>query len=736
MKHFSKFLGVLCAFCLMIIFLITSVEAVVYWTPGYFEQEYSRYQVAEAVQMEMNDLLEVTDEMMDYLRGDREDLHVLTVVNGEEREFFNEREIAHMEDVQGLFLKALALRRSCLLIAVGCILILCTKYRSSVRTLLPRALCAGTGLFFLLTALLAGIISTNFTKYFIIFHKIFFSNDLWILDPRTDLLINIVPEPFFVDTAARIAITFGMMTLCLFAICVFFIRREKHCGLLLALLLCMNSFSLEAQADTSWPSGVSLESDAGIVMDAATGTVLYGKNIHETYSPASITKVLTALIVLEHCSLDEMVTFSQNAVYNVESNSSSAGYDTGDTATVKDCLYALLLKSANESANALAEHVSGSTESFAELMNQKAAELGCADSHFANPSGLNDENHYVSAYDMALITRAAFTNETFAKIVATTYYELPPNKQNPEGQGISPGNKLVKKNWPEYYRPEVLGGKTGYTSIALNTLVNGAKKGDTTLITVILHSQGTQYTDTHRLLDFGFGYFQSVKISDYDETFSSIGSDLTLAGLTASGEPTLSLHPNSWIILPKHADPSELSYSMEYTIPEQAPEHTLACVNYQLGERFVGQAYLTLSSPQDESEFSLPKELIEGNLPSLAANDPDLNTEDENSSDSDVSPLSDTKKTGDDKHDLFHISFHLPSLFWKILLSILILGGGGSAAVLSYRKKKQAEEAALLERRRRRAERLRETGVSEAEFDLMMQSRRENKRNSSKSQER
>lgn len=112
-------------------------------------------------------------------------------------------------------------------------------------------------------------------------------------------------------------------------------------------------------------------------MDANTGVVLYGKNIHETYSPASITKVLTSLIVLEHCSLDETVTFSESAVYNVESNSSSAGYDTGDTASVKDCLYALLLKSANEAANALAEHVAGSADAFAVLMNEKAAELGC-----------------------------------------------------------------------------------------------------------------------------------------------------------------------------------------------------------------------------------------------------------------------------------------------------------------------------------------------------------------------
>lgn len=738
MKYISHVLGILCAFCLMILFFITSVEAVVYWTPDYFEQEYRRYQVAETVQMEMEDLLEVTEEMMAYLRGRREDLHVPTIVNGTPREFFNEREIAHMEDVQGLFLKALLLRRICLITVILCFLFLITQCRQSVRTVLPRAICAGTGLFFALTALLAGIISTNFTKYFVLFHKIFFDNDLWILDPRTDLLINIVPEPFFVDTAARIAMVFAGMTALLFAVCFFFIRRETRTKasrtnlplLCLALLFFTGAFPIRTKADTNWPSGVSLEADAGIVMDAATGTVLYGKNIHDTYAPASITKVLTALIVLERCSLEETVTFSQNAVYNVESNSSSAGYDTGDTATVKDCLYALLLKSANESANALAEHVAGSIEAFSVLMNEKAAELGCEDSHFANPSGLNDEAHYVSAYDMALITRAAFQDETFAKIVSTTYYKLPPNKNNPDGIGISPGNKLVKKNWPEYYRPDALGGKTGYTSIALNTLVNGAKQGDTMLITVILHSRGTQYTDTHRLLDFGFEHFQSVNAADSDNTFSAIGGDLTLAGLTASDQPTLGLDPDSWIILPKTAVPSELSCSLNYDLPEDAPDTAIASVRYQLGDQFVGQAYLTLETPLEHPETLLPTELIEGNPSVLSESSPSAPSEaSEEAAPKPTDSLLDGRSTPLKKlssgKDLFHLSLTLPSPFWALFFVVLILGGGGGAAAHSYKKMKQEEEHAIQERRRRRAERLRESGISEAEFNLIMQSRRD-----------
>ena len=231
MKIFCNFLGVLCAFCLMFILLVTSVEAVVYWTPGYFEKEYTKYNVAAAVDMEMDDLLDVTDEMMAYLKGDREDLHVPTIVGGEEREFFNAREIAHMEDVQGLFLGAIFLRRLCVgIIAASIILLVLAK--SDIKHLLPKMICIGTGLFFFLIAALSLIISTDFTKYFIIFHKIFFDNDLWILDPSTDLLINIVPEPFFMDTAFRIAGTFAGSVLAVFFLCIFLLRRQKkHSGM-------------------------------------------------------------------------------------------------------------------------------------------------------------------------------------------------------------------------------------------------------------------------------------------------------------------------------------------------------------------------------------------------------------------------------------------------------------------------------------------------------------------------
>lgn len=522
--------------------------------------------------------------------------------------------------------------------------------------------------------------------------------------------------------------------------------KQKLIRTILCFFLTVAVSAQPVYASQEWPSDVSIEADAGIVMDADSGTVLYGKNIHDTYSPASITKVLTSILVLEHCDLDEMVTFSKNAVYNVEADSSSAGYDTGDQATVRDCLYALLLKSANEAANALAEHVAGTTEAFAEMMNEKAQELGCTDSHFANPSGLNDENHYVSAYDMALITRYAFENETFQEIVSTTYYELPPNGRNPEGLGVSPGNKLIKKNFPEY-RPDVIGGKTGYTSIALNTLVAGARQDDTTLITVVLHSRGTTYSDTSRMLDFGFGNFRSVSLGDNDTTYSSLNSNLTIAGLPTSSAPSLTVDPDSRIILPNHAEFEETTSSVSFELPENAPDNAIAAVCYSLGEHPVGTAWLTLGTEQSESP-AIPEKLL-STVPTTIAQ---ISYEDETAADGG----SDREKTGEESTDSQDLPDSRPGLdgnegssdkpsqvtpdenrsggslsdglpvtpiliFTAAAAVISILG---TALAVWIGKNRRREEAERQERRRKRLERLKETGVTEEEFNEMMKNRR------------
>lgn len=242
--------------------------------------------------------------------------------------------------------------------------------------------------------------------------------------------------------------------------------------------------------------------EGAILMDAATGQVLYGKNQDQQFYPASITKVMTALLVLENCSLDETVTFSATATTNLESGSVSLGITAGDQLTVEQCLYGLLLKSANEIGNGLAEHVSGSISGFAERMNARAKELGCLNTNFANPHGLNNSSHKTTPYDMALILRAALQNENFRKIDTTLTYNFPAMK-NAQARTITMGHKMMYPSDSRYYEG-IIGGKTGYTSLAGNTLVTGVERNGVRLIAVVMKSSGTHYTDTKALLDYGF----------------------------------------------------------------------------------------------------------------------------------------------------------------------------------------------------------------------------------------
>ena len=231
-KLWISALGILCAVCLMLVFLITAIEAVVYWTPGYFEAEYTKYQVLNHLpSMTMEDLLIVTDEMMAYLRGNREDLHVFTTLGGQYMEFFNAREIAHMEDVRDLFIGGLWIRRIGLVVTAAYTVILAIwsknvpERKHLLKTAVPGSLCLGTGLFFAAALFIAATVASDFSRYFVVFHHIFFHNDLWILNPATDLLINIVPEPFFMDTALRIGITFGIMVIVFLGISFYFWKR-------------------------------------------------------------------------------------------------------------------------------------------------------------------------------------------------------------------------------------------------------------------------------------------------------------------------------------------------------------------------------------------------------------------------------------------------------------------------------------------------------------------------------
>ncbi len=511
-------------------------------------------------------------------------------------------------------------------------------------------------------------------------------------------------------------------------------------SLILSVITLVNLCPMASYADVVWPENVSIQAEGGIVMDADTGTILYGKNIHTTYFPASITKILTALIVIEQCDLNDMVTFSHNAVYNVEAGSSSAGLDEGDAISVRDCLYALLLKSANEAANALAEHVAGSTEAFADMMNQRAAALGCVDSHFANPSGLNDPNHYVSAHDMALIGQAALQNEIFMEIDSSLYYDLPVTKRNPEGTRIYPGHKMIKKNLAEYYEG-CLGGKTGYTSLAGNTLVTFARRNGMTLVSVVLNGHQTQYQDTKALLDFGFRNFQTVSAAEYDTSYTSIDNDLTIAGLATTELYGLEIDPDCKITLPKSADFSSVDSKLSYDMTSSDPSDAIAKIDYWWGERSIGYSYLnlvTLNIGSADSRNGLP-EVLDLN-PGSAEELSQESASGETVSDS-AAPLSDTlpkaagassleesdlvpESPGKQPSDTISAPIRIPAAIWigvccaastALIVGLVLL-------IRNYRKKKEEEDRIL--RRQRRLARLEDVGISPDEFDSLLERRR------------
>lgn len=430
-------------------------------------------------------------------------------------------------------------------------------------------------------------------------------------------------------------------------------------------------------AEAEWPSGVEIEADGAILMEKETGTILYEKNKNTAYYPASITKLLTAQVVLDHADINEVVTFSREAVHNVEEGSKSLGMAAGDRMTVKDCLYGLLLYSANEVANALAEHTAGSVDEFVRLMNEKAAELGCTQSHFANPSGLNDPEHYTTAYDMALIARKALDYPDIVAIMGTGIYRIPPTKNNPEGVAVSPGHKMQKKSQAEY-DPAVFGGKTGYTSLAGNTLVTYAEKDGMTLIAVVLNGHLSHYRDTKLLLDFGFQNFQAYRLNEFDTVYHSLTDDLSFAGLE-SGQPLLSLHERSSLILPKEAELSAVARSVVYDTTLWTPENVLVTVDYLYGGKPAGHAWFTASPGVEALRLDF--------IPSVSEN---------------------RILTGE----------KLKEYTGKILPFLLVLLAAASGMAVRHRKGRELKDAAV--RKQLREQKMRESGCSAEELEHLL----------------
>ena len=323
-------------------------------------------------------------------------------------------------------------------------------------------------------------------------------------------------------------------------------------SLLIVFQLCCTSFAAEETVG-NW----EVLAKSALLIDPETGEILYARNVHEKLYPASLTKIMTALLVLEaiedgSLTMSTVLTASESAVANIPNDASSAGIKPGEELTVEQLLHCILVVSANEACNVLAESVSGSVDAFVIRMNERAAELGCENTSFVTTNGLHSVDHYTTAWDLYLITREAMKHEVFLRICNTKFCEVPPTNMRKESRRYSTTNHLISTARQKQYLYEGANGvKTGYTSAAGSCLVATATRGGRDLLSVVLGadraSRGDGVVDdwafyeTIRLLDYGFDGFQRAVILDTMELIDEVSVTLSQEQNTVKVHPAQSI---------------------------------------------------------------------------------------------------------------------------------------------------------------------------------------------------
>ena len=349
-------------------------------------------------------------------------------------------------------------------------------------------------------------------------------------------------------------------------------KRFLSVFLLLTLLVTLWSIPVGAAENAAVVTDPDIQAKAALLVDEETGTVLYAKNEHQELYPASLTKIMTALLVLEavdsgKLSLDQKVTATSSALAWTADDGSSAGIKVGETLSVQELLYCMLVVSANEACDILAETVGGSVDAFVDAMNAKAKELGCKNTHFANPSGLNDSQHYTSAWDLYLITKEALTHKEFMTICDTADVVIPATNLSPE-RHLYTTNYLLS-NWRAvgYRYTDAHGIKTGSTDEAGHCLVSSATKGGRTLLSVVLGAQRIvtngvadvqSFSETKRLFEWGFDTFTTKTALSSLDMLASVPVSL-------SKTDSVAIHPaqDVELLLPKNLDPKDLEQTIK-----------------------------------------------------------------------------------------------------------------------------------------------------------------------------
>ena len=333
--------------------------------------------------------------------------------------------------------------------------------------------------------------------------------------------------------------------------------------LVLLLLCCMPVLPAAATESEELPengmtsgspadSGLQLQCGNAILMDVTFGQVLYEQAAYDQAYPASMTKVMTALLTLEaiqngETTEDTMVTVSENASLKEFANESTANLVAGEQISVKDLLYCIMLPSANDAAKALAEHLGGTVDAFVERMNARAEELGCKNTHFLNPNGLHDPNHYSCAYDIALMFRQAMQHNLFLTIISTKDYTMGATNLSDARYFYNTNGLISNLYYSGYVYEKCMGGKTGSTEDAGKCLVAAARSGNNQLISVVMGAglitqedgselQG-QLVESRRLFEYGFENFRPVKLAPPETTVATVAVTMSEDGTEVGVKP-------------------------------------------------------------------------------------------------------------------------------------------------------------------------------------------------------
>lgn len=458
-----------------------------------------------------------------------------------------------------------------------------------------------------------------------------------------------------------------------------------------------NPPEVSSGTDFIWPTGPNVYADAAIVMEVTTGLVLYEKNIYTAYYPASITKIMTALMALENCSMNEIVTMSDAAEHKVYG--SRIGLVSGEQVTLKDAMYGMLLESANEVSYAIGEHVaakvngsSGSIEEFSNLMNKRAEELGCVNSHFLNPHGLHEQEHYTCAYDMALIGKAAIAYQDFRTIAGTRTYTIPPTNKN-VARPLANHHRFIRKTLTYNY---AIAGKTGGTTEALTTLVTFAEKDGLTLVAVVLHVDTAlhAYEDTINILNFAFDNYSLYNIEESELTLDlSFPPLFTQSSEFSSGLDTL-IHvgKNSNAVLPNSANFSDAIKTITYTPLTELVhgDNVIGQIAYKFADKYIGFADIIYYNP----EYPVTKAEFEALWPSYMI-PPDIVFQNENETypplSSGTSGLPENTENDDTSGWASIKKYILPITLGIVSAALILLVGGYFIIVeLPHRRRRKA----------------------------------------------